>query len=174
MPAASLWIAARCRTIHPATQDHLHRRLCDNARSSILPSLAVTAVLFIAWPPRGDTSHGNKYGNAGNFEQSNVGEWEAEIIDLTSFPGNKSGWETESKGLPPVVADATAPESGRDVVEAGSEKLVAALDCEASELLASEPQNHCIPVFEVIEIPKDESIVVLVLPNFPRLLECEV
>ncbi|KAF8517365.1 hypothetical protein BU17DRAFT_66934 [Hysterangium stoloniferum] len=119
----------------------------------------------------GSTEKSNEDWNTGNIEQPNVEEWQAEIIDLTSFPGNKSGWETESEGLPPVVADATAPESGQHVVQAGSEKLVAALDSEASELLASEPQNHCIPVFEVIEIPKDESIIVLVFPNFLPLLD---
>ncbi|KAF8507365.1 hypothetical protein BU17DRAFT_9249, partial [Hysterangium stoloniferum] len=43
----------------------------------------------------------------------------------------------------------------------------------SSELLASEPQNHCIPVVEVIKIPKDESIVVLVFPNFQSLRDAK-
>ncbi|KAF8527648.1 hypothetical protein BU17DRAFT_39570, partial [Hysterangium stoloniferum] len=43
----------------------------------------------------------------------------------------------------------------------------------SSKLLASEPQNHCIPVVEVIKIPKDESIVVLVFPNFLSLRDAK-
>ncbi|KAF8524253.1 hypothetical protein BU17DRAFT_84816 [Hysterangium stoloniferum] len=168
-------------------------------------------------------------------------ERKAGIFDLTSSPGNRSGWDTSSKGLPPVIADATARERRQNVVEAGSEKLVAAPDSEdfwttnrllfkylgyklhqpgrkqnktknhlnspaimaatrisngavvqlkkislskhgnefsiathfSSKLLASEPQNHCIPVVEVIKIPKDESIVVLVFPNFLSLRDAK-
>ncbi|KAF8517443.1 hypothetical protein BU17DRAFT_12518, partial [Hysterangium stoloniferum] len=43
----------------------------------------------------------------------------------------------------------------------------------SSKLLASEPQNHCIPVVEVIKIPKDKNIVVLVFPNFLSLRDAK-
>ncbi|KAF8490286.1 hypothetical protein BU17DRAFT_104162 [Hysterangium stoloniferum] len=150
-------------------------------------------------------------------------ERKAGIFDLTSSPGNRSGWDTSSKGLPPVIADATARERRQNVVEAGSEKLVAAPDSEdfwtTNRLLfkylgyklhqpgrkQNKTKNHLnspaimaatrisngavvqlkkislskhgneitASVVEVIKIPKDESIVVLVFPNFLSLRDAK-
>ena len=34
----------------------------------------------------------------------------------------------------------------------------------SAEPLASDPRNHCVPVYDVLQSPQDEDIVLLVLP----------
>lgn len=34
----------------------------------------------------------------------------------------------------------------------------------SSEPVASEPDNHCIPLYEVLEVPNEKGLVILVMP----------
>ncbi|KAF9005485.1 kinase-like domain-containing protein [Cyathus striatus] len=89
---------------------------------------------------------------------------------LTDDP-NKRRLVTEDSAIPILgsVLDALRVQDGArvmlkkiDVRHGPTERYVAALF--ATEPLASEPRNHCIPVYDILELPEDSNCAILVMP----------
>jgi len=69
----------------------------------------------------------------------------------------------------PTLLDATRIADGRYVFLKVIKKSVHPYEADiglffSSETLASDPRNHCVPIYEVLQLPDDDDKIILVMP----------
>ncbi|KAF9501837.1 hypothetical protein BDN71DRAFT_1406986 [Pleurotus eryngii] len=89
-----------------------------------------------------------------------------------SWKGTKKEWFECSDGLMPShssVLDAQRTSDGELLMLKRMEKSVYPQEIEIGQMfsaapLANDPRNHCVPIYEVLQVPKDEDLFILVMP----------
>ncbi|KAL0952414.1 hypothetical protein HGRIS_006688 [Hohenbuehelia grisea] len=90
-----------------------------------------------------------------------------------SWVGTKKDWHQCEDGIWSThfkIVDAQRTKDGAIVMLKRFKKSIHPYEVEigqyfSSEALASDPQNHCVPIFEVLQVPDDDDEVILVMPQ---------
>ncbi|KAH9937743.1 hypothetical protein B0H21DRAFT_758128 [Amylocystis lapponica] len=99
-----------------------------------------------------------------------------------SWVGSKKPWYNAEDLLSmpfPIILDATRISDGKMVTLKKVSKSQHPFEAEigqflSTEPLSSDPHNHCVPIYEILQCPDDEDTILLVMPilrqyNSPRL-----